>query len=724
MRTLTGTLEAAQRAVSGQMPRCRLLVRDKQARFEWLGSGGVSNAQSALCVASDGTTIIVVALDTAGKVWVRRVTDPSVLDPLNPTLYWGVFSAGFTEICADALAWEHGDVAVSLNGSTLRLFYVKSDGTEILCRESADDGASWGAAATVKALSAGGVAYYFFVASAGRDDCFWAYSRSGYRYVYYRKKDGGAWGTEKSLADLAETGGEFNNCYGLAVQWWAAESKFAIVAAFSGNNDVDGRLLRGLFNGNVVSGVQRIDPPGYATPGFTPLWPSLVLTSSALGSEWLVTYTDKFASGSSTWTVPMCVRSRDFDHWSYKIPLAFLLTHNTRLAVVCRSDVVYCHQLSEAYKVRIWTSGDATMNMTEASSRVLRYRMRERPDGGDLIAELDNRDGRYDGVGQSGQTAEALRPLAQVLIEQGLLTGNGEERVVCRPFQLWGTARVRGEGQNWLRVYAYDGWELLRRWRPDATYVFEGKTVGWCIEEIAARAGFFEVAFDGSAEWDVVIKYVAVSRTHTDWTGTEHIRALGRWVPLHGPAVVLDEGMTGYTAIQRLLNLAGGLARWGHEGDTDVLYCFVPHQQGESPVADHTYADGEILSGLYVERFAWPTRVRATGDEVMAQGYDVANAIESGMEFFALLYSSQWDTEATCQAAVDGALDDADARRFGGWLQVRPNVGLELFDVVTWSDSAAGGAGLTSVKRRVNGIVSEYEPLDGRWQQRLSLEGV
>jgi len=729
MRALTGTLEAAQRAVSGQMPRCRLLVRDKQARFVWLGTAGVSNAQSALCLAADGTTIIAVALDTGGKVWVRRVTDPALVDPMNPTLYWGTFSAGFAEICTDALAWGHGDVAVSLNGSTLRVFYVKSDGAEILCRESADHGVTWGDAATVKALAAGGASYYFYLASAGQDDCFWAFSRAGYRYVNYRKKAGGAWGCEVSLSDLAETGGEFNNCFGIAVSWWAAQTSFAVVASFSGNNNVDGRLLRALFDptaeaGHRLTGVQRIDPPGFATLGFTPRWPALVLTSAALGSEWLVTYIDKFASGGTSWTVPMCVRSRDFDHWSYKIPLAFTLTYLTRLALICRSDVVYCHQLSEAYKVRIWTSGDATMNMTESSDRLLRYRMRERADGGDLVVELDNRDGRYDGAGQSGQTAEALRPLAQILVEQGLHTADGDERVVCRPFQVWGRARVRSEGQNWLRLYAYDGWELLKRWRPDATYVFTGKTLKWCIQEIAARAGYYEVVFDSSSEWDAVISYLAVSRTHTDWTGRGHIRALDRWVPLHGPSVVFDEGMTGYTAIQRLLNLAGGLARWGHEGSTDVLYCFVPHQQGESPVADHTYADGEVLSGLYVERFAWPTRVRATGDGVVAQGYDVTNAIESGMEFFSLLYSSQWATAAACQVAVNGALDDADARRYGGWLSVRPNVGLELFDIVTWSDSQAGAAGFTAVKRRVNAIEMVYEPLEGRWVQQLFLEGV
>jgi len=341
-----------------------------------------------------------------------------------------------------------------------------------------------------------------------------------------------------------------------------------------------------------------------------------------------------------------------------------------------------------------------------------------------LVVELDNRDGRYDNVGIEGDAAEPLRPLAQILIEQGLKTTSGDERVVCRPFQLWGTARSRAPGQNWLRIYANDGWELFRRWRPDSTYVLENRTLKWCIEEIACRVGYFECEFDGSSEWNGTVKYLAVSAEHTDWSGRQWVRAAGRWIPLDHPSLVLGPQMDGYAIMQQLLGLVGGLARWGHEGNTDVLYCFIPHNQGESPAPDYTYADGEILAGLYVQRFAWPTRVRATGDEVVRQDHDVLSGLDSGMDFFSLLYSKQWDTNAKCDIAVDGALDDADARKYGGWLRARPNLGIELFDIVTWSDSQAGGAGFSSVKRRVNGIETEYEPLEGRWEQRLYLEGV
>jgi hypothetical protein len=72
---------------------------------------------------------------------------------------------------------------------------------------------------------------------------------------------------------------------------------------------------------------------------------------------------------------------------------------------------------------------------------------------------------------------------------------------------------------------------------------------------------------------------------------------------------------------------------------------------------------------------------------------------------------------------VDSALDDADARASGGWIRTRPNVGLELLDVVVFSDSRAGG-GVTAVKRRVNGLLTEYVPLRRVWRQAVYLEGV
>jgi hypothetical protein len=50
-------------------------------------------------------------------------------------------------------------------------------------------------------------------------------------------------------------------------------------------------------------------------------------------------------------------------------------------------------------------------------------------------------------------------------------------------------------------------------------------------------------------------------------------------------------------------------------------------------------------------------------------------------------------------------------------------VGLELFDVVVFTDSKAG-AGLTSLKRRVNGLLTTWDPLKKVWEQTVYLEQV
>ena len=101
----------------------------------------------------------------------------------------------------------------------------------------------------------------------------------------------------------------------------------------------------------------------------------------------------------------------------------------------------------------------------------------------------------------------------------------------------------------------------------------------------------------------------------------------------------------------------------------------------------------------------------------------MASGLALGMELFQLLYNANWGSAAQCQVAVQSALDDAQARACGGVIRTRPNVGLELLDVIAYSDSRAGG-GLTSAKRRVNGLLTEYVPGRSLWRQTVYLEGV
>lgn len=719
MRTLTSTLLTAQRAFA-QAPLARVVVRDKQARWSEVGFQANVAVGSAVTVNADGL-IVTAALDGTGKVRVRVVDDPTYLDAvLGEGAGWGWWTSDWVQVASGALAWPTGDVALSCNASgVLRLFYVKSDGSAIYCRESSDGGATWGAEETVKAVTGGGATYNYRLASAGHEDVFWCFDRSGYRYVYYRKKATGSWGSEVSLVALTETGGEFITCGGLSALWDG--TNFHLAAAFWGTLLDDGRIVTAAFDGTTTSAVARVVPPGVAALGFTPRWPSLLRTSSGLGSVWVLTYLDQFASSGSTWTYAVAILSRDGVHWSYKIPLGFYTTHARRMALAETGGVVYAHQVQQVYRLGLWSSGAYAFESTEAQSRLLSAEVDESPELGQMSLELDNSDGRYDDAGVTGSDVPCLRSLSTVALQLGHHTSVGDEWVTQREMLLWSVTRVRRPGSNWARLYCVDGFELFRRWRPDATYLFTSKSLSWCIAELAARVGNFLTAFDDRDEWDMLVNYLAVAGESTDWSGTHHIRAVGRWIPLHGPSLAFDERIDGWNLLQALLGLVGGACRWGSGTAGDTLYCFIPSKEGTDPAAAYTYSDGEILAGEYGDAFAWPTRVRVIGTGVTYEKQSYTSALAAGMEFFGLLNNANWTTAAQCEVAADAMLDDATARQKGGWIETLPNLGLELFDVIALTDSLAGAA-LTSVRRRVNGLVTRYEPGRARWLQRVKLE--
>jgi hypothetical protein len=84
------------------------------------------------------------------------------------------------------------------------------------------------------------------------------------------------------------------------------------------------------------------------------------------------------------------------------------------------------------------------------------------------------------------------------------------------------------------------------------------------------------------------------------------------------------------------------------------------------------------------------------------------------------VYDYAYDTRAECDARAVGQLRKHDATSKRGELVTLPNVGLQLFDVVTVTDPRAG---ISSEVYRVRGIVEKYdttkEPLV--FEQRVAL---
>jgi len=723
MRTLSDTLRAAQRATP-QVPRVRCLIRDRQPRILPIGDEGPSDCQVDMCETGDGK-LVVVMLDTSGVVRAKRVTAPGT---------WGQsgdWDDSWTTVESAAYPWHQtpsgdcGDVCISNNNGTLRIFYISAGGDDIKVRESADHGASWGSASYV--LQTGYRQDQWWLASSGHDDCWW--TNTDHKDVRLRLYYGSSWEHQKDFQGLEECAA-WNNFGGLSVI--KAGSKGYVFAALWDSEPSDGRIIVLEHEWGETPDCKEYAPwkvmpaiRGNAFQGWCPLWPKVIATAEGLGQSYLLSFLERYTVGSTEMYNPVMLRSHDLDHWSNRIPIPFDTAYEHRYPMGAQGGRVYLYAAHEAAEMRHYDAEDSRVVLSVEQGDVLRYRIAERPDHGELSIEWDNRDGAYDGAGQAGQSAEALRPLAQVVVEQGLATASGDERVACRPFYLWRTERHRQPGANWLRLFAMDGWQLFRLWRPQAQLVCSSQTLKWCIEELAARVGFFQVAFDDEDDWDETIASLTLDGDDSDWSAKRRRRAWQRWVPMNDDEVIaFDDRTTGYTLLQTLLSLVGGAVRWGHGDDTEVLYCFIPENQGQDPAADHTYEDGEILEGRYTQELVWPTRARCSGTDKANEALDNAAGGANGREFVTFIRDAVIQSAEWCLQVAEGAIDDGQARSCGGQIVTRPNAGLELHDIVLLNDSKVGASGITSLKRRVNGIVTEYDPLNEVWRQRIDLEQV
>ena len=124
-----------------------------------------------------------------------------------------------------------------------------------------------------------------------------------------------------------------------------------------------------------------------------------------------------------------------------------------------------------------------------------------------------------------------------------------------------------------------------------------------------------------------------------------------------------------------------------------------------SPGYDHI----EVFAG--VDEYGIPI----FGDEV---DYDEVDLIGHRLQ---KVYDYSYDTDAECDDRAVAQLRKHDAAKKRGEMETLPNVGLQLFDVVTVTDARAG---VSSEVYRVRGIEEVYdttkEPMV--YGQRLGLE--
>lgn len=692
MRTLTPTLLAAQRSLGG-VPSLRLRIEDRELRWMPLIDADSSTRLTNACSAAGG--VLRARSGPGGTLDLQRVASPELAGDWQG---WTPVAAGVAAASDLALSALDGDPA------RVRLFFLREGGGpyRLSWVQSDDGGATWSAPADlILALPTAELS----LASANA------------QLLYHDPGDG--------RLKLAVRSGWTSGAWTLYP--WAAAGSLAgrrgLAAGYRGgtyyvascDQEAEGlcRLRTGTCQaaGGDWTAPVAVVPPGIPAAAFVPRCPSLAFADGL----WHLAYLEA-VTGTLTQTLPLVMHSADWEHWSYAawVPLQ-AFGPMKRAALVAHGRALYLTLEDAAWQARLYGPEDGERNLV--TDEVVSYVVEEEPWQGRALVEIHNPGGRYDGLGQPGTPGAAAKPLARVLIERGFRTAAGEERVERQPYYIVQAAIRRGGRQPGLRLECEDGWGLLRRWRPDALYVWEGKTIPWLISEILYRAAGLGCSFDGAEAWTTVLDSFAIAPGGWDEAeGWRRAWSAREPSPPTRPGTLSALRGDGLAAVRALLAKVGGAARWQADGS---LHCFVPRTQAiylPYPVG----GAGEVLDALYGRGLAIPSMAQVYGDGVAGSAavYDPASCPR---RFAAVGVDPHLDTAARCTARAGALVYEGQARSRTGWIETPCQCGLELLDPITLEDARAGE--LLGATLRVVGIVERYDRAAGLLTTRATFEG-
>ncbi|MGQ9684029.1 MAG: hypothetical protein ACUVX9_15970 [Anaerolineae bacterium] len=684
MQTLSPPLLAAQRSL-GSTPSVLLRVEDRELRWQPLRDDDTSLHQTAAVGAAGA--VVRARISSAGTLDVQRLRTPDLPSAWQS---WSTVLSGVAPASDVALS------ALCTDGLRLRLFCVRPDGAayRLSCLQSSDGGQSWSAPADLIT----GWPSASACLSAANGALLYHDPLDGYLKLARRSGwDSGAWSIEPWVA-----GGSLPARHGLALGY--APGSYLLVTADEEAPSVR-RLRTGRYDeaGQAFTSPQAIVPPGTPAAAFLPLYPSLIRTEGA----WHLAYT-QVLSGPLSDAQPLVLHSADGEHWSFPCAVPLRAYGPNRRAALVRHGGVFYLALERA----VWRAADfdsTNGHQALVTADVRAYLVEEEPWHGRLLVEVHNPQGRYNSPGLPGTPAAPLRPLARAIVERGYLTARGEERVARTPYYIMATGVRRGGREPALLLGCEDGWGLLRRWRPDSLYTWEGRSIAWLLAEVVSRAAGLACRCDSAANWATVLPSFALAPAGIeDWAAQARLQRERR---VMSPS--LSVRGSGLAAVQALLARAGGAARWQANGS---LFCYVPHRQAFEQL--YTIGNGsEVLDALYGRSLPYPNDAAVFGEGVAA-GAGIAG---EPRRYLTTVVDAQLTTAQACLERAEALVHAGRVQQWAGWIETPCQCQLELGDLLTIADERASD--LQNAVLRAAALVEQYEPARGAFITRVSIEG-
>ena len=298
-----------------------------------------------------------------------------------------------------------------------------------------------------------------------------------------------------------------------------------------------------------------------------------------------------------------------------------------------------------------------------------------------LIIELDNSKAQY---------ATPPEKRSEVVLKLGYKTTAGNEAVEVGRYWLDSWEYSSSPNMSTITLFCLDGQGLASSW--NARFLMRwpaNKNVWEIVQEIICRWGINLTMPSG-------IPYSSASQNlYPDFT--------------------LPPGTAGDSALRHILSfIPDSLVFTGNEA-----YLKDPRADEAS---SYSYgADHIILQGEYRQTVPL-TRARAIGRDaadarIVEDAIDWTN-LQLGIDTFSQDYDPNLQTATRTQERADAILRKASLRAERGNLVIPPNVGQELYDVITVTDTRCG---ITNKKYRVMDIDVNYSRRKALYRQVFAL---
>ncbi len=684
MRTLSNTLIAAINSGTHR-PAVTLSAEDHVIHFaQSVTTTGNADSLNDMCVAGDGSIIRIRVTRGTNALqqsfqW-QRITDPTSASQWQS---WTTFGGGNANMFQDA------GCALLKTRTLLRAFAQQGSGGNALWSwQSSDGGRTWSSAPTT-VLSPPGNALIKGLASAGNNDCFFLYDVVGGQAIGATFWSG-SWSSLQTWTLPTVPGSS-----GLAVTWQNNSYTLAYTDGYS--------LKACTTNSSATSWTALPDIATTTTSAIVRFAPHLTYIDGLYNLVCIEA--DNGLLTGSVYIYPRVRQSADLLHWSS----GYILQDMPGLLGTC---FVKCtppgssrsrYIIASMQRVELdndFQSSDST-RYVDLSANILAYQRSEeigRP--GKITLTLDNSLSNLTTyVAIYGTNYQPLGLNTTLVLSEGYKTGTPPRTSEVTGVAKYHIRRIIFERSPDLHQILIEAEDLSARLdevnRYQVSYI--NQPLGWMISEICARAGLFSLALPTTAQMSTSITNFILHAGQTYRQALEELCRVG-WLEYF-----LDQNET----LQFREISPNDVAIWSYAPEIATLALGSIDSR-----ANHVIVIGKPPSSGFF------------GAITNGEAYDITHMHATGIERLLIDTDPKLTTASLCVSKAAFLLQQEQRDQIAHSVTVPVNPALQPLDVITLTDQPPAVGTGKSVTARIYRSDIHFQPAQGQFNLKLSMEGM